>query len=184
MYTNNRSTVLTYSEFGGASGEADLTLILDDSRIPISKSVLCIASLVFKAMLKSGFKETDQKELKLPGKKSQNFVQFLYCIYPDKMDVVTEHSVHKILPLADEYRVQRLLCRCKEILLQVIKQHHRKGNVKEIYSNIAFAEKYNLTEMKKKLVYLASEYKLEDLNEQWKKRLFRKISKTKYKTFR
>jgi hypothetical protein len=78
--------------FKDSSGESDLTLKIEDKKIYGCKAVLCIASPVFKAMLKTEFREKDQTEIELPGKKYEDFVEFLCCVYPDKLKLITGFS--------------------------------------------------------------------------------------------
>jgi hypothetical protein len=68
---------------------ADVTIVVEDHKILGSKTVLCLASSVFCAMLDGDFKEKTDKELQLPGKNYEDFVEFLRCIYPDKMKKIT-----------------------------------------------------------------------------------------------
>lgn len=67
----------------------DLTLIVDKHKIHVLKAVLCIASPVFRTMFRSDFKEKEQNEIQLPGKKYNDVVSFLKCIYPNQVQNVT-----------------------------------------------------------------------------------------------
>ncbi|KAH3697766.1 hypothetical protein DPMN_085276, partial [Dreissena polymorpha] len=77
------------SIFGDSSGIADVVLIIEGTSIPVVKSVLSIASPVFKVMFTGDFAEKSQKGIDLPGKDLQSFLSFLRCIYPDHRDRVT-----------------------------------------------------------------------------------------------
>jgi hypothetical protein len=78
-----------HDEFGGEIKQTDLTLIIEDHKIPVSKAVLCIASPVFRAMLEGDFQEKSKTEITLPGKNFEDFVEFLRCIYPNRLKNVT-----------------------------------------------------------------------------------------------
>jgi hypothetical protein len=84
-----RKEKMINNEFCEENGIADLTLIVENHKIPVSKAVLCIASPVFRTMLKGHFREKTETEIPLPGKRYKNFVEFLRCIYPDKMQKVS-----------------------------------------------------------------------------------------------
>ncbi|KAH3851153.1 hypothetical protein DPMN_093634 [Dreissena polymorpha] len=75
--------------FGQSSGLADVTLIVENVRIPVIKATLMVTSPVFRAMLQADWKEKDQNEIQLPGKRLESFIPFLRCIYPDLKDRVT-----------------------------------------------------------------------------------------------
>ncbi|XP_053386389.1 BTB and MATH domain-containing protein 38-like [Mercenaria mercenaria] len=148
------------NEFGGETGQSDLTLVVEDHKIPVLKAVLCIASPVFRAMLESDFQEKSKREIPLPGKSYEDFVEFLKCIYPDKMKKITEKNAYKLLPLAHEYEVKKMEKRCQKVLIQAVRNSHMK-NVMELYRHIHMSETYRLEELKKICIYLASEHNLE-----------------------
>jgi hypothetical protein len=75
--------------FGDSTGECDLTLKIEDKKIYVCKAVLCLASPVFKAMLKTEVREKGQAEIELPEKKYEDFVEFLCCVYPNKLKLIT-----------------------------------------------------------------------------------------------
>lgn len=75
--------------FVSESGQFDITLIVEKHKIHVSKTVLCIASPVFRAMFRSDFKEKTKSEIQLPGKYYNDIVSFMNCIYPDRIANVT-----------------------------------------------------------------------------------------------
>ncbi|XP_060570448.1 kelch-like protein 8 [Ruditapes philippinarum] len=145
--------------FGDSSGECDLTLKVEDKKILVCKAVLCIASPVFKAMLKTEFREKGQAEIELPGKKYEDFVEFLCCIYPDKLKLITETNVYKVLPLVSEYQVRILEQRIHKLLIQLVNGKHKLNNT-EMYRHLHLAELYNLDELKDQCIVLASDLSL------------------------
>ncbi|KAH3848387.1 hypothetical protein DPMN_090748 [Dreissena polymorpha] len=66
-----------------------MTLIVKKVRIPVIKATLMVTSAVFRAMLLGDWKDKDQNEIQLPGKRLESFIPFLRCIYPDLKDRVT-----------------------------------------------------------------------------------------------
>lgn len=153
-----------YNTFVEDNGQSDLTLLIEGRRVPVSKAVLCVASPVFRAMLQTDFKEKDQEEISLPGKRFKDFVEFLNCIYPDKMKHVTGKTVYGILPLASEYQVSTLQNRCEGILVALVKYVHRT-NPKEIFRHIQLSETYKLKDLNRTSILLASELHFDDIEE-------------------
>ncbi|XP_060586338.1 BTB and MATH domain-containing protein 38-like [Ruditapes philippinarum] len=151
---------LINKEFCEENGIADLTLIVENHKIPLCKSVLCIASPVFRTMLEGHFREKTETEIPLPGKRYDDFVEFLRCIYPDKMQKVTERNVYMLLPLAHEYDVRNMMKRCQTILVKTVEKMHIR-DVKQLYRHIHLSEMYNLEELKERCIYLASENTLQ-----------------------
>ncbi|XP_060586336.1 uncharacterized protein LOC132742069 [Ruditapes philippinarum] len=84
------------------------------------------------------------------------FFEFLRCIYPDKMKMITDRNVYTLLPLAHEYNVEEMIKRCRQLIMQIVKNKHT-GNIRELYRHIHLSELYNLEEVKEKCIYLASE---------------------------
>ncbi|XP_052767413.1 BTB and MATH domain-containing protein 36-like isoform X2 [Mya arenaria] len=92
------------SVFGGAVGLADVTLVVEGRPIPVVKAVLSLASPVFRIIFQSNFKEKNQVEIRLYGKKFDSFVTFLRCIYPD-----VEEEVTGLTRIPGEYPIARLV---------------------------------------------------------------------------
>ena len=62
--------------------ESDVTLVVEDRKIHVHKSVLSVYSPVFSVMFTSDFAEKDAKEIELPGKKYDAMIHFLLQMYP------------------------------------------------------------------------------------------------------
>ncbi|KAH3851162.1 uncharacterized protein LOC127874675 isoform X3 [Dreissena polymorpha] len=120
--TRRANAAIDVSMFGQSSGLADVTLIVENVRIPVIKATLMVTSPVFRAMLQAECKEKDQNEIQLPGKRLESFIPFLRCIYPDLKDRVTANDAAIILPLASEYQVVKLMEQCEDCLLFLIEQ--------------------------------------------------------------
>ena len=67
----------------------DLTLIFEDQKIYVSKVILASVSPVFRRMFESDFKEKQSSEMTLPGKKYEDVIKFLQCIYPNMCKGIT-----------------------------------------------------------------------------------------------
>ncbi|XP_045178426.2 BTB and MATH domain-containing protein 38-like [Mercenaria mercenaria] len=147
------------NEFGGETGQSDLTLVVENHKILVSKSVLCIASPVFRAMLEGDYQEKTMSEIPLPGKIYEDFVEFLKCIYPDKLKKVTETNSYQLIPLAHEYQVKKIEKRCEKVFIQTVRKKHTI-DVTELYRHIQLSETFALEDSKEVCIYLASENKL------------------------
>ncbi|XP_053388242.1 uncharacterized protein LOC128551416 [Mercenaria mercenaria] len=114
--SENDDDISVTFDFTRRSWRDDVTFLIEDNRLYASKAILGIASPVFEAMFGSSFKERDQEEIPLPGKKFEDFNEFLHCIYPKSQRKVDKENVYKVLPLADEYNVKSLIKECKKFL--------------------------------------------------------------------
>ncbi|XP_045207347.2 uncharacterized protein LOC123559517 [Mercenaria mercenaria] len=94
----------------------DVTFLVEDQHLYATKAVLAMVSSVFEAMFGTNFRERDEKEVPLPGKRFEDFNEFLQCIYPTSQKKIDEENVYKVLPLADEYDVKSLIKKCKRFL--------------------------------------------------------------------
>ena len=100
----------------------DVILEVDGKRFYTSKSLLALASPVFRCMFTSQFKEKDQAVIELPGKRQQDVYELLRFINPGVSDALEEgtDSAFRLLPLADEYQIQTLKDKCEETILRDI----------------------------------------------------------------
>lgn len=57
-------------------------LLVEDQKLYLHKEVLSVWSPVFKSMFTQDFKEKGMKEIELPDKKIDDFVELLHCLYP------------------------------------------------------------------------------------------------------
>jgi len=60
---------------------SDVVLIIEEHKFYLHKSTLSRESPVFETMFTSGFKEKQEDEINLPGKKADEFEVFLNIIY-------------------------------------------------------------------------------------------------------
>lgn len=105
-----------YLDFTLEDDLSSLTLIVESHRLHVHKEVLAAWSPVFKAMFTSDFKEKEQREIELPDKKVEEFVELLHCMYPP-IKSITETNVYQLLPLAEEYQIIEVKKKCEEFLL-------------------------------------------------------------------
>ncbi|XP_046582190.1 BTB and MATH domain-containing protein 36-like isoform X2 [Haliotis rubra] len=96
------------SVFDEPSIKTNVALVMEGRRLHVNRSVLATASDVFDKMFYGKFKETQKREVPLPGKRYADIVDMLLCIYPSELRPVTEATVDKMLELADEYQMDGL----------------------------------------------------------------------------
>lgn len=158
--TEEEIEIISDDRFVKENGQFDFTLVVENHKIHVSKAVLCIASPVFRTMFESDFKEKDQKEVELHGKKYDDVIEFLCCLYPDRQSSVTENTVYEVLPLASEYQVRLLEDRCDDALIEIVKKKH-SADINELFRHIQLAELYGLEGLRRRSILLASEFKLD-----------------------
>ncbi|XP_063438674.1 uncharacterized protein LOC134719612 [Mytilus trossulus] len=135
--------------FQAVEGETDVVFLLGSSEIHLTKSVLKLASPVFRSMFKAEFKEKGSERIQLSDKKYGDFVLFLRSFYPGEYLRLNDPLVQKIIPFAREYNVQSLLERIKEWL--EVQASTRNDDAKFILMAFAMASEYGFFELYKKL---------------------------------
>ncbi|XP_052789764.1 uncharacterized protein LOC128224119 [Mya arenaria] len=153
------NSAIDVSIFGESKGLADVTLIVEDRRIPVTKAVLELASPVFLAMFQGDLQEKEKSEIPLPGKRLPAFVKFLKCIYPNIMEKVTVENVYEVVYLANEYQVDHLKTACEQVLLnEMIKWEDPSspGSCSKVYQHLVIAETCQLDELQSRCISIAS----------------------------
>ncbi|XP_061194737.1 uncharacterized protein LOC133202881 [Saccostrea echinata] len=121
-------------------GVTDVALVVEGRKMYTVKSVLALASPVFKSMLTSDFKEKNAAEIELPGKKYEAFKNFLMFLSPNEYLDLKDDVIVDILPLAKEYQVISLLNTCEAWLLKEIDLKEAKNNT--MYYDLEFLLKF------------------------------------------
>ncbi|OWF50028.1 hypothetical protein KP79_PYT23517 [Mizuhopecten yessoensis] len=142
----------------------DVVLVIEDEHLHVNKALLESASPIFEAWLKKEWQKEEctddtKRELKFPGKTYDDMVTFLKCLLPNFADKVTDETLDTVLPLADEYRTEKLITDC----VKVIRQRVESVSEVDIYippsrivTYLHWIEKYNLHTVKEVVVKLAS----------------------------
>jgi len=73
---------------------SSVTLIIEDQCLYVHKEVLAAWSPVFRSMFTRNFKEKEQREIELPDKKVDEFIELLHCMYPPIKAVSGESFVY------------------------------------------------------------------------------------------
>ena len=69
-------------DFTVSDGLTNVVLLVEDKRLFVHKEVLSVWSPVFMTMFTGPFAERELLEIPLPGKKQDDIIELLRCIYP------------------------------------------------------------------------------------------------------
>ncbi|XP_060591762.1 BTB and MATH domain-containing protein 38-like [Ruditapes philippinarum] len=145
---NDKSTF----DFSERTWKEDFALIVEGEKLFVSKVVLALLSPVFNRMIQSDFREKDQTELNLPGKKVREMRDFLRSIYPGMSGCISDENVYKLIPLAEEYQVTTLTAKCERFLISRINKELTADDTKMMLQTAAI---YNMEDL---LVKLCEEF--------------------------
>ncbi|KAH3851198.1 BTB and MATH domain-containing protein 38-like [Dreissena polymorpha] len=156
-----KSGAIDVSIFSEDSDLTDLTLIVEEIRIPVIKAVLSLSSPVFKKMFEGEWKEKNQSEVYLPEKKLVTFVPFLCCLYPNLKERITTENAAFILPLASEYQVVKLMEQCEDTLLTFMEGTATNDmSCEEVCKYLKLAEQHERTRLSEYCVLRLSRFPL------------------------
>ncbi|XP_045183825.2 uncharacterized protein LOC123542190 [Mercenaria mercenaria] len=157
--TENKTSTFDFTE---QSWRTDFVLIVEGTKLYVAKNILSLASPVFDTMFQSNFKESSCDELELPGKKLNDVIEFLRCIYPNTFTQITRDNAVTILPLIEEYQVVQLKPRCEAVLAESV---NAETSVDDLFRLLREASMYDLKELREKCVSFASMKPHKELDE-------------------
>ena len=82
-----------YIDFTVEDEMSSVTLVIEDQHLYVHKEVLAAWSPVFRSMFTRNFKEKEQREIELPDKKVDEFIELLHCMYPPIKPITGECAV-------------------------------------------------------------------------------------------
>ncbi|XP_062605980.1 kelch-like protein 23 [Saccostrea cucullata] len=146
----------------------NVILEVEGRDIHVNKQVLSDHSPVFKAMFELDFTEKHKNKIQLPGKKYDDFVYFLYTFYyPERLDPVTENTVLRIAPLAEEYQISLVKKQCEKFLEKLCKSTARDVDkqieISTLVEYTACAEQFNMESVLPSAIQLCAECPTESL---------------------
>lgn len=109
---------MEHHNFSEAWNESDTTVLVEEERLHVHKSILSMCSPVFRTMLSSDFKEKNLSEIQLPGKKKEKIKEMLIYMYPFPTNITEESDVASLLQLSREYQIDLLTKRVEDHLLR------------------------------------------------------------------
>ena len=118
METNSIENIQIYTDSFNTT--SSIELVVEGERFRICKCLLAHASPVFKSMLSLDFKEKQEGEVHLPGKRWQDIKELLDYLNPGLDDTLAEgaESALRLMPLAEEYQISKLRNKCASTILQ------------------------------------------------------------------
>ena len=82
FYSSSMDQECEHPDFTSPDEMSSVTLVIEDHKLYVHREVLAAWSPVFKSMFVRDFKEKEMKEIQLPDKRVDDFVELLHCIYP------------------------------------------------------------------------------------------------------
>ncbi|CAF0957679.1 unnamed protein product [Didymodactylos carnosus] len=119
----NESSILPFDYFTKSNTSADLILVVEDVKFRCHRLLLSLISPVFTRMFDGQFKEHEEQEIILNGKKSSSILELLTYIYPQFYNSVNSTNIEDFLQLADEYMIDHIKQPCHEYLDKELKQY-------------------------------------------------------------
>ncbi|GMS78608.1 hypothetical protein PENTCL1PPCAC_783, partial [Pristionchus entomophagus] len=99
---------LDLSKFSSSNETRNVTLLIGDRKLQVSKEFLAIHSPVFNAMFYGNFAEKEKEEIEIKDVVYEEFVDLLHLIFPGRA-MVTDSTVLHILALGDRFQMERVL---------------------------------------------------------------------------
>ncbi|GMR55286.1 hypothetical protein PMAYCL1PPCAC_25481, partial [Pristionchus mayeri] len=121
------------------NGMGNVTLVIEDNKIRVSKEYLAVHSPVFAAMFFGDFAEKGKEEIEINDVIYEEFIDLLYLVYPRTEDM-TDRTVPQILKLADRFQMECLVKESERFLI------NSKGI--DVMKKLLLADQYRLENLK------------------------------------
>ena len=119
---------------------SDVVLVVEDQKFHVHRSFLAVWSPVFEKMFTSEFKEKNNDEIPLPGKKASEIKQLFYMLYPSSEEIqVTKENCYFLLELAHEYRIEPIVKKCESFMAFMVKE-----KMEDDLAMLIYGQKYQL----------------------------------------
>ncbi|XP_041368544.1 ARMADILLO BTB ARABIDOPSIS PROTEIN 1-like [Gigantopelta aegis] len=151
--------------FSAPSATSDVILLVEDKPIHVNKAILSLASPVFAAMFELNFKEKHAEKIPLPGKKYEDFIEFLLCLYPNTVKDVDRENIDIVLPLADEYQVENIKRRSEAMILLLLQIKYESLFAKDVVHFLFLSDKYSFKQALVEATNIATSHCCTDLFE-------------------
>ena len=120
---------------------SDVVLVVEDQKFHVHRSFLAVWSPVFEKMFTSEFKEKNNDEIPLPGKKASQIKQLLCMLYPSSEEKqVTEENCYFLLELAHEYQIESIVEKCQSFMVFMVKEKMED----DVLAMLIYGQKYQL----------------------------------------
>ena len=120
---------------------SDVVLVVEDQKFHVHRSFLAVWSPVFEKMFTTEFKEKNNDEIPLPGKKASQIKQLLCMLYPSSEEKqVTEENCYFLLELAHEYQIESIVEKCQSFMVFMVKEKMED----DVLAMLIYGQKYQL----------------------------------------
>ena len=141
---------------------SDVVLVVEDETFHVHRSILAFWSPVFEKRFTSGFKEKNNDEIPLPGKKASEILHLLLMLYPSLEEKqVTRRNCYFLFELAHEYQIESIARKCEALMVTMVKQ--RLEN--DVLAMLIYGQKYLLKTLISTCIYEARRLKLMELKQ-------------------
>ena len=139
---------------------SDVVLVVEDQRFHVHRGTLAIWSPVFEKMLSTEFKEKNNDEILLPGKKASEFEEMLQMMYPSLEEkLVTKINCYFLFELAHEYQIEVIIQKCVNLMVSMVKD--RREN--DVVGMLIYAQKYQIKSLVSTCIFEARRLTLTEL---------------------
>ena len=139
---------------------SDVVLVVEDQKFHVHRSILAFWSPVFEKMFTSEFKEKNNDEIPLPGKKESEIKNLLLMLYPSLEEKqVTKRNCYYLFELAHEYQIDSIARKCEALMVTMVKQRIED----DVLAMLIYGQKYLLKTLISTCIYEARRLKLMEL---------------------
>ena len=140
---------------------SDVVLVVEDQKFHVHRSILAFWSPVFERMFTSEFKEKNNDEIPLPGKKESEIKHLLLMLYPSLEEKqVTKRNCYYLFELAHEYQIESIARKCEALMVTMVKQRIED----DVLAMLIYGQKYHLKTLISTCIYEARRLKSVELD--------------------
>ena len=145
---------------------SDVVLVVEDQRFHVHRGTLAFWSPVFERMFTTDFKEKDNAEISLPGKKASEFDEMLQMMYPSLEEkLITKRNCYFLFKLAHEYEIDSIGQKCVNFMVSMVKD--RTEN--DVLGMLVYAQRYQIESLISTCIYEARRLNLYELKRHGKR---------------
>ena len=139
---------------------SDVVLVVENEKFHVHRSTLAFWSPVFERMFTTDFKEKDNAEISLPGKKASEFEEMLKMMYPSlEKKLITQKNCYFLFELAHEYQIDPIAQRSINLMVSMVED--RKED--DVLGMLVYAQKYEIKSLISTCIYEARRLTLQKL---------------------
>ncbi|GMS87427.1 hypothetical protein PENTCL1PPCAC_9602, partial [Pristionchus entomophagus] len=110
--------IIDISKFSSPTEAGNVTLVIGENKLKVSKEFLAFHSPVFAAMFFGNFAENGKQEVEINYVIYEEFIDLLFLIFPLGTVEITDRTVLHILKLADQFQMERVISQSVKHLIQ------------------------------------------------------------------